>query len=135
MKYAIDIRKDQYVVIDKEANRIVTPPYNKELNALKWIKTATKFPRDMYQMDVERLYEKHLKEKIEEELTPPVVNTTETVIFADIDDPIPAVPVIEETKEEELIPWEPMYYCEECKRNHEKTSKIGRNHLKYREVK
>ena len=130
MKYAIDKRKDKYVVINKEAMKDATPPYTKERLALKWIKIATKFPQDISLLEVERLYEKRLEEKVEENFTPSV-ETTETIIMGDMDNPLPAEPVVEEP-EEELIPWEALYYCTECKRNHEKTSKIGRNHLKYR---
>ena len=134
MKYAIDKRKNKVVVVNKETRRDVSPLYseNKEYLALKWIKIATKFPYDISRLEVERLYEKRLEEKFEEELTTiPEVN--ETIIMGDMDNPLPEPLVIEEP-EEELIPWEPMYFCKECNRNHEKTSKIGRNHLKYREV-
>ena len=131
MKYAIDMRKDKYMVIDTEKNKLVTPFYDKERLALKWIKTATGFKFDISQLQVERLYEKRLEEKLEETFT--TSDITETVIMGDMDNSPPEVLVLEEPKEE-LTPWEPMYHCTDCNRNHEKTSKIGRNHLKYREV-
>ena len=114
MTLALDKRQGHFVVVDADnPEKVKSIKYKKELNALRWIKLATGFPRDVSFMNVRRLYEER-----EVEVEPEVITEV--------------IPV-----EEDEVPeteWIALYFCTKCNRNHEKTSNIGREHLKYREV-
>ena len=170
MTLALDKRQGHFVVVDADnPEKVKSIKYKKELNALRWIKLATGFPRDVAFMNVRRLYEerealpheKTAHERIAElrsdhnlgfmqnpgggVFTHPEWGDLQISMGNDEEDLAKLEAwLIEKTgavdkqyTREEDVPeteWIALYFCTKCNRNHEKTSNIGREHLKYREV-
>lgn len=105
------IRKSgkNFFVFDKDKNKKFSIDYEDEKYCLRAIKLATRYKYDWQTMPVVREY-----------------GGSDTVP-KDMPDITP-----EPVEPEEKIPWDETYQCSQCNKVHFKTSKIGRDHLKYR---
>lgn len=138
----MDRGKEIFLVVEKDhPDHIKSIKYDNkngkgERNALRWVRLATGFDKDISLMPITRLWEEKEVVKVPDIVVEETITTTS---WTSEENPFTEVinnPPEELINEEKIIPFIDTYFCTKCQKNHRKTeSNIGRKHLKYREVK
>ena len=118
MQLAIRLERGKYIVCDVDTHMDKSPKYDREEQALRYIKYLTDFRKDFRLLEVERLYGETAMPEA------PVLEFEPEIIAQDV--------FTEEVVPEPRPVKDGVYLCSKCNKLHRETSKLGGRHKKYK---